>query len=318
MEEQTMEKEGAVKKEYGSYLENRKVRILPVESNGKWASLLVKGEERKKDPFLYNKVKRSLDCPLNPQRLGGGIKRILDDSKRVLIKKYETEYPHGMTQQEFFEKELEVNLNPSLPIEDNFWRSDRAKRNKVFLTKEGLILSLSNSLDMLKYLILLANEQKVAPNYESRRLKASYEWMLVDEGKVISAKVEKAETKAKAYTKFAEVISSEASMVDFIKSLGRTVPANRTTDWLKSEVLKVIENDPNYFLTIIEDPYYKDKVFIQDAVEAGSIRRMGDKRYVLDNGVELGDIVSVINWVNDPDNQEAKFRIKNQIGMSKQ
>jgi len=51
--------------------------------------------------------------------------------------KYSEELPKGMTQQEFFEKELGVDLNPTLPPDDNFWRTDR--RGRVTLTKKGLL-----------------------------------------------------------------------------------------------------------------------------------------------------------------------------------
>jgi hypothetical protein len=61
--------------------------------------------------------------------------------------------------------------------------------------------------------------------------------MIVDEGLVTSRKVEEAELRSKAYVKYAEVTSTEASMRGFIKALGRTIPINHTKDWLKSEIL---------------------------------------------------------------------------------
>ena len=107
---------------YGSFLQDRIVSVKPVESSGKWSNLLVQGQERSKDPFLLNKAKRSYQVPLNSEVSGGGVKIILDDQKRVKIQKYMESYPNGMTQKEFFEKELGVNLNPTVKQEDNFWR----------------------------------------------------------------------------------------------------------------------------------------------------------------------------------------------------
>ena len=43
---------------------------------------------------------------------------------------------------------------------------------------------------------------------------------------------------------------------------------------------------------------------------------MNDKRYVLDNGVELGDLLSTISWLSDPDHQESRLRVKSQIDMA--
>tara|TARA_R110001592_G_C13163258_1_gene749134 strand:- start:718 stop:1659 length:942 start_codon:yes stop_codon:yes gene_type:complete len=300
---------------YGTFLQDRVVSIKPVESSGKWSNLLVKGQDKMRDPFLYNKVKRSYQVPLNSQTRGGGVKVILDDQHRIKIEKYRESFPNGMTQKEFFETELGTNLNATLKTEDNFWRSDR--RGRVILTKEGATLNLNRSLDMLKYLILLSNKMLVSPSYDDRILKATYEFMVVDEDKVTVKKLAEANVKADAFVKFAEITNSKASIVGFIKSLGRTIPATASLDWLKSEVLNVVEKDPKYFLEIVNHPQYKDRIFVQEATEAGAIIRKANKRYTLDNGSELGDLTDVIMYLNNPDNQEIKMRVKAKVDLKK-
>jgi hypothetical protein len=242
---------------YGSFLQDRIVSVKPVESSGKWSNLLVQGQERMKDPFLLNKAKRSYQVPLNSEVSGGGVKVILDDQKRVKIQKYLESYPNGMTQKEFFEKELGVNLNPTLKQEDNFWRIDR--RGRVVLTKEGTTLNLNN----------------------------------------------------------AEVTNSKKATIGFIKSLGRTIPATATEDWLKREVLNIVDSNPKYFLEIVNHPQYDERIFVQEAIEAGAIIRKGEKRYTLDNGAELGDLTDTINYLLNPDNQEVKLRIKAKVDLAK-
>lgn len=300
---------------YGSFLQNRIVSIKPVESSGKWSNLLVQGQERIKDPFMYNKTKRSYQVPLNSETRGGGVKVILDDMTRVKIQKYMESHPNGMTQKEFFEKELGVDLNPTLPADKNFWRSDR--RGRVILTKEGTTLNLNLPLDMLKYLILIANKMLISPSYDERINKATYEFMVVDENKITSKKLEEADLKAQAYVKYAEVTNSKTATIGFIKSLGRTIPATATAEWLKSEVANIVETNPKYFLEIVTHPQYNERIFVQEAVEAGAIIRKGEKRYTLDNGAELGDLTDVINYLLNPDNQEVKLRVKAKIELSK-
>jgi hypothetical protein len=309
---ETAEKQKTV---YGTFLQNRIVSVKAVESSGKWSTLLVKGQEKQKDPFMYNKVKRSYQVPLNSELKGGGVKVILDDQKRVKIQKYMESFPNGMTQKEFFEKELGVDLNPTLEADKNFWRSDR--RGRVAITKEGMTLNLNHSLDMLKYLILLSNRMLISPSYDERTLKATYEFMIVDENKVTTQKLEEANIKSQAYIKFAEVTNSRASIIGFIKSLGRTIPATATDEWLKGEVLNVIDNSPKYFLEVVNHPQYNERIFVQEAIEAGAIIRKGEKRYVLDNGAELGDLNDTINYLLNPDNQESKMRIKGKIELLK-
>ena len=170
---------------------------------------------------------------------------------------------------------------------------------------------------MLKYLILISNKMLVSPSYDERILKATYEFMIVDEDKVTIKKLAEANVKADAFVKFAEITNSKSSIVGFIKSLGRTIPATATLDWLKSEVLNVIEKDPKYFLEIVNHPQYNDRIFVQEATEAGAIIRKGNKRYTLDNGSELGDLTDVIMYLNNPDNQEVKMRIKAKVDLKK-
>lgn len=306
-----MEKTAEIKveKKYGSFLEKRIVDIKPVESSGKWSSLLAKGQDMNKSPFILNKVKRSYQVPLNSLRRGGGVKVVLDDNTRVLIKKYESSFPHGMTEREFFEKELGVDLNPSANKEDNFWRMD--KRGRVTLTKEGTTLNLNFPMDMIRYKILISNTLLIAPSYEVRKNKQTYEFMVVDQDKHISQKVELADIRAKAYSKYSEIVSSTTTMKEFIRAIGRTVPVNYTEDWLKSEILTIIESSEKNFLAIVEDSNYKSKAFVQRAVEVGSLNRLNNKRYTLDNGVELGDLNSVIQYLTE--HQEVRLRIKTQI-----
>ena len=309
---ETAEKQKTV---YGTFLQNRLVSVKAVESSGKWSTLLVKGQEKQKDPFMYNKVKRSYQVPLNSELKGGGVKVILDDQKRVKIQKYMESFPNGMTQKEFFEKELGVDLNPTSEADKNFWRSDR--RGRVVITKEGMTLNLNHSLDMLKYLILISNRMLISPSYDERTLKATYEFMIVDESKVTSQKLEEANVKSQAYIKFAEVTNSRSSIIGFIKSLGRTIPATASDEWLKGEVLNVVDNSPKYFLEVVDHPQYNERIFVQEAIEAGAIIRKGEKRYVLDNGAELGDLNDTINYLLNPDNQESKMRIKGKIELLK-
>jgi hypothetical protein len=309
---ETAEKQKTV---YGTFLQNRLVSVKAVESSGKWSTLLVKGQEKQKDPFMYNKVKRSYQVPLNSELKGGGVKVILDDQKRVKIQKYMESFPNGMTQKEFFEKELGVDLNPTSEADKNFWRSDR--RGRVVITKEGMTLNLNHSLDMLKYLILISNRMLISPSYDERTLKATYEFMIVDESKVTSQKLEEANVKSQAYIKFAEVTNSRSSIIGFIKSLGRTIPATASDEWLKGEVLNAVDNSPKYFLEVVNHPQYDERIFVQEAIEAGAIIRKGEKRYVLDNGAELGDLNDTINYLLNPDNQESKMRIKGKIELLK-
>lgn len=316
MENETATKEEKVVRIYGSFLKDKTVEVKAIESSGKWKNLLVGGQEGRmaKEPYMFGKVKRSFQVPLQSERKGGGIKVVLDNTTRVHVKKYEAAFPSGITEQEFFEKELGIDLNPTLPKLQNFWRGD--KRGRVTLKKEGAELNLRLPMDMLRFKILMANIAYIAPSYDVRRNKASYEFMIIDQGSVVSRRVEQAELVAKASKRYLEITSSIPSMKGFIKAIGRTIPGNHNEDWLKGEILTVLEESHSRFLSIVDDPLYNKRMFVQEAVDAGAINKMNDKRYVSDNGIELGDLLSTISWLSDPEHQESRLRIKAQIDMA--
>ena len=79
----------------------------------------------------------------------------------------------------------------------------------------------------------------------------------------------------------------------------------------------MVEKDPNSFLGVVNHPQYKDRIFVQEATEAGAIIRKGNKRYTLDNGSELGDLTDTIMFLNNPDNQEVKMRVKAKVDLKK-
>jgi hypothetical protein len=312
------EKNGAVVAEeivWDSYLEKRIVEVKPVESSGKWNNLLVKGQSMDKEPYMFNKVKKSFQVPLKSARQGGGVKVILDDIERKMIKKYVTKYPNGMTEQEFFEEELGVDLNPSKPVGENFWRDD--KRSRVTLEKGGMTLDLNTAVGMLRYKILISNKNLISPSYEERRLRATYEFMLVNQGKITSKKAEQAKLKTRAYAAYGRITENEINMKGFLRAIGRAIPANYTEEWMQTEIMDLLEEGPAKFLSIVEDPSYDGKIFIQEAVEIGAIKRMNERRYVLDNGYELGDLAQAVQYFADPENQEVKMRVKNLIEMKK-
>ena len=43
---------------------------------------------------------------------------------------------------------------------------------------------------------------------------------------------------------------------------------------------------------------------------------MNDRRYTLDNGIEIGDLTQALRWMEDPENQDMYMRVKSQVEMA--
>jgi hypothetical protein len=292
------------KKPLHNYLSNKRIKVVPVQAGARWSNLLVNGEEKRKDSFMFNKVKRSYQVPFKPAERGGGLHRILDNS----TPKNTVQYPNEkLTEQQFFEKVLGADLNPLVPREDNFWMSD--KRSRVVMDKKGLILDLSDPIDMLRYKILKSNKRKIAPSPELQNTRGSYEFMLVDESVQINKMAAEADLKSKAMIKYAEITQSKKTMMDFIKVTGQGLPSVPDEIWLKTSIFKMVEGDPRLFMSYAGDDFYETKILIYDGVKCGVLKRIKDNLYALDNGFEIGTLTDTVTYLSQPEHQPIVARI---------
>ena len=78
-------------------------------------------------------------------------------------------------------------------------------------------------------------------------------------------------------------------MLKFLKAYGKRASEASTEDFLFSQVTRILEEDIDGFLDIIEDKdVYDMKAFISDSVQAGLILKT-NKRYTLPGGAKLCD-----------------------------
>ena len=301
------------------YLEDKVVDVKPVEAGQKWKGIVSNYREKEKDPFLFKKVVKSFELPLNPASKGGGVVVILDDIKKNICPDIMDNEgnPQELTEREYFEKLIGKSLNPYLPADTNFWRSD--SRARVQIRDARLRLDLKNPMDMLKYKILAANSSKFAASpHEYRRVRrASYEYVFTNVDELRDETLDRLELESKAFALFEKVCKSEGSMKDFLKVAGKSPSESSNYKQLKALVGKLMEDDRASFIKILDDPFYDDKLFIANARRIGALDQ---KRQIFstDTGVELGTISDAIRWFNKEENQETKIRIQALIDQAKE
>ena len=292
------------------YLENRVVEVKPIEAGGKWKGIVSNYKEKENDPFLFKKVVKSYELPLNTASKGGGVVIILDNTMKSLCKDViEDGKPQELTEQEYFEAIIGKSLNPYLPSDTNFWRTD--SRSRVQIRDARLRLDLNNPMDMLKFKILQANQTRFAPSIQSLKelRRASYEWVFTSVEEERNDTLARLEMESQVYALFAKICTTDQDMKDFLKVAGKSPSGNSTSKQLKAMVGKIMEKDKATFIEIAADPLYDDKIFIADARKAGLIKEFRGK-YTLDTGEELGQIRDVIAYLNREENQEVKIRLQ--------
>jgi len=238
------------------FLENRKVILKPIVKPGGMNPTGHDGE------FMYTGTQIQFVLPYNVRK--GRLESIL--SPEV---------------QEFFEKELDTDLNIHKKT-DNFWFNFRINiRKDDKLMQNGLVLDLSDPIDNLRYK-LLKIQPAVAASWSDRFKRGEYRFALVDENELDEGRAKIADRKKEAYMFLGKVEGSKKKMVDFLRVYGKHPQKDATLEFLKGEIDKIIEEpkELDQMLKVIKDPDYEMKLFLEDAVDAGAITKKSRKYYL--------------------------------------
>ena len=195
----------------------------------------------------------------------------------------------------------------------NYWLG---KEVKLFVT-QPCSLNLSDPYDFINYCILKSNSDTIAPSYDERYNKGTYKFALVDEEEQVIEKRKTTDKKKEAYKYLGKMESSDTKLRNFFKVYGRTIPANATRDWMSVEIDKIIDEDINGFLAIVEDKNYEEKIEISEAVASKALVKNSNNTYELPGGQILGTLDKTIDFLKDSKNSDVLLTIRSRIQASK-
>lgn len=221
--------------------------------------------------------------------------------------------------------EMAMGLTPNaLSVylkENNYWAT-----LQVRLGKSDSYLDLSDPSDFIKYKVLLANTDFVAPNLEavSSYPKATYQFVLISENDEIQTSRDAMSISMEASEAFAKMGNDKEMLRVIVETLeGRPTSANVKLDFLKPQAFRLMQANPRHFLSIAQDKMLPTKVLIKAAIEAGLVRKRGDFYYLAaDNkalcaGNEEPVLINACKYLNNPANQELKLMLEAKIKLMK-
>jgi len=276
-----------------NYLENRKVTVKLVQ---KYRSGFPKNSAGN---TIWDGSKRVYQAPTN-----------MHDRLIALLTEDE---------QRFFEDRMGFERGHlSFTKKDNFWREF-----KVVLEKEGRILDLLNAEDYLAYKVLY-HSNPIAKSKEEIN-EVAHDFYLVDERDEEEENIKHTDRYEEASKLFNTIAKTDAKMVNVLRLLGKRVPSDAKTKWLKSELIKVIEQKQKLggvsniddFITVAKDPNFDVKIFIMDAMELGEVYVEGTT-YKLRAGDIIGyDMDQAISYFNNPKNQQVRLLMEDRLKTNK-
>lgn len=209
---------------------------------------------------------------------------------------------------------LEYNALSVYKKENNFWEN-----YTVRLTKSESFLDLSNPDDFIKYKVLIANRDFIAPSLKELqdRPKATYQYVLIAENEESKQANLKLNATMEAYMEFGKIQEDSDILRILIETLdGRPTSPNSKLDFLQTQASRLIQMDAKLFLNTVQDPYLESKVLIKKAIEAGLIAKRGNYHYLKSDNSPLCEINEeptlnkAAQYLNAPKHQEIKFMLE--------
>ena len=203
---------------------------------------------------------------------------------------------------------------------DNFWDdSNDVGISRVRLTKQDTYLNLADPEDYIRYKILLANKDFIAPSYQALEdyPKASYQFVIVSEGEETKRDKKNMSATMKSYKEFGKIEDDFDTLRVIVEIIdGRPTAPNVKIEFLQTKINNLIQADSKLFLKVVSDPMLPTKVLIKKAIEAGLIFKKGDWHYLRsDNSplCEFGEeptLNMVAKYLNSPKHQDTKFSLE--------
>lgn len=212
---------------------------------------------------------------------------------------------------------LEYNALSIYNKENNFWDNFQVR-----LTKQDNILDLSNPEDYIKYKVLLANKDIIAPSLQDLEdhPKATYQFVIIHENEESQASKKKISATMQAYMEFGKVQDNIHILRTIIETIdGRPTSKNSKIEFLQEKINNLIQADAKLFVKVVTDPMLATKVLIKRAIEAGLISNRGGMLYLKEGGTPLcGDneeptMSYAAKFLNLPKNQDLKFALEAKI-----
>ena len=209
---------------------------------------------------------------------------------------------------------LEINGLSVYNKNDNYWDNYLIK-----LSKQDTILDLSNPEDYIKYKVLLANKDTVAPSMKSLKefKKATYEYVIMEPNEEFTDSRNRVNNTMKCYEEFGAIKDKFDVLKCIIETIdGRPIAANTKIEFLQAKATDLIAANPKTFLDTITDPLLNTKVLIKRAVEGGFISKRGEYYYLKSDGSPLcgsnedPTFTIAAKYLSLPQNQELKFAIE--------
>lgn len=215
---------------------------------------------------------------------------------------------------------LEYNALSIYKKENNFWDDTNEDGiNRVRLTKQDNYFNLSSPQDYIRYKILLANKNVIAPSLQALQdsPKATYQFVITTEKEETQRAKVNMSTTMMCYKEFGKIENDSDTLRVIIETVeGKPLSSNSKLEFLQTKANDLIQTNSKLFLKIITDPYLQTKVLIKKSIEAGLISNRGGFLYLRSDNTPLCEnnedptLNNAARYLNNPKRQDILFSLQ--------
>lgn len=215
---------------------------------------------------------------------------------------------------------LEYNALSVYKKVDNFWDDGNTVGiHNVRLHKQDTILDLSVPEDYIRYKILLANKDFIAPSLTALQdhYKATYQFVIISEGDEVKEAKSNMSTTMMCYKEYGKIEDDKDTLRVIIETMeGKPTASTSKLEFLQTKINDLIQHNGKMFLQVIKDPLLSTKVLIKRSIEAGLISKRGDYLYLREDNTPLCEtneeptINIAAKYLSSPRRQDLKFSLE--------
>jgi hypothetical protein len=219
------------------------------------------------------------------------------------------------------EKEhLEKLTGSNLSVYDKFWETFYVT---LFKEDSNNLFDLSKPLDYISIKILEKYDDEIASSWEERNERSTYMFVITREDEELSEKKKGLDVKKEAFKAYGRIEEDHDKLIGILKLLtNKPVSTKTSLKWVQTKVEEFIDEKPEKFVKLLTDSSLETKLLIDRAIEAGVVVKNSNK-YSTSDGLELcnADQIAtydnVVNFLENPKNQEIRFLIEAKLNSEK-
>jgi hypothetical protein len=178
--------------------------------------------------------------------------------------------------------------------------------------------NLQDPMDYIAYKILAVCPE-VAPDWEARKLNPEYRFAITREGEVQDEKKKALDVKKEAFKAYGKIEDDKEKLLSVLKLLtNKAIASTSKIGWVQAQIEIIVDENPEKFLSVVQDPHFETKALINRGVEAKVIIKEANQ-YVTNDGLQLCEpggvatFANAVKYLDDDKNQELRLLIEARI-----